>query len=540
LTLSQRQSDAGGDMKRAEKPRNRKLSVYLIKEEYQDYSSIIKDGFNGNEVSANGKNIGRLYIKSSFERRPSWLSFFDGIVEKNKLKELSSKSVSGVLLIKRRSRIYAITFGYGRNLLQMGCWEERFGLIVVLNKVSRDKIRIIDRKNLDTMLTHTRSQTSRQCAIEEFGLDVRQVLLQAVTGAPEDEKFGRYISGADALSIVYPATLINLDVKCDELLEAFTSRDYERKFPFVKCMAEVTNKLRIAELNQQMVRKIKSGQYDRLYLAIPDIVEWTNIAGFRFTPKEDSLHYDILIEDFLATVRNLGDLSIEYLKRRKVYQVYADSDLNEEKWSVFHCTNSEIEENGKTYILTEGRWYEIQSSFVAQVNDQIEKVPVSNLEFSPLNKNEKENDYNRRIALNNKAHYYLMDCKLINYGGGNSKIEFCDLFTTDHKIIHVKRYGGSSVLSHLFMQGLNSAKAFIADGQFRAEVNKHLPKGHRFSVLGKPDASKYEVVYGIICGSAGELPMVLPFFSKMTLVNAWIELTTLLGFRMSIFGIKIR
>ena len=85
-------------MKRTEQLKNRRLSIYLIKEEYREFSSIIKAGFNGIEVTANRKSIGMLYLKLTSERRPSWLSFFDGSVEKDKLKEVSNKSVSGVLL----------------------------------------------------------------------------------------------------------------------------------------------------------------------------------------------------------------------------------------------------------------------------------------------------------------------------------------------------------------------------------------------------------------------------------------------------------
>src|SRR2546425_6910223 len=36
------------------------------------------------------------------------------------------------------------------------------------------------------------------------------------------------------------------------------------------------------------------------------------------------------------------------------------------------------------------------------------------------------------------------------FRSGYSRVEFCDLYTDSQDIIHIKRYGGSSVLSHLF------------------------------------------------------------------------------------------
>ncbi len=56
-----------------------------------------------------------------------------------------------------------------------------------------------------------------------------------------------------------------------------------------------------------------------------------------------------------------------------------------------------------------------------------------------------------------------MDKKNIPYGGGYSRIEFCDLFSKSKQMIHVKRYGGSSVLSHLFNQGLVSGECTPQD-----------------------------------------------------------------------------
>lgn len=50
-----------------------------------------------------------------------------------------------------------------------------------------------------------------------------------------------------------------------------------------------------------------------------------------------------------------------------------------------------------------------------------------------------------------------MDRQLISYGGGASRIEFCDVLSDSGQRIHVKQYSGSSVMSHLFNQGLVSA-----------------------------------------------------------------------------------
>jgi uncharacterized protein (TIGR04141 family) len=154
-------------------------------------------------------------------------------------------------------------------------------------------------------------------------------------------------------------------------------------------------------------------------------------------------------------------------------------------------------------------------------------------------KGEKEPDYLQRLYDSNSEYYALMHGKMIQHGGGHSQIEFCDFFTKDRKIIHVKRYGGASVLSHLFVQGVNSARTFLSDTEFRKKVNEELPKTHKFP-SDKPFAVKeYEVVFAIISETADALPDKLPFFSKLTLARAMQELQDVMAFKMSLAGIRI-
>jgi len=150
---------------RKRKPNNRKLSVYLMKEEFQKFESIVKERPDEYDVKHGARIMGKLYIKAMRGHCPAWFSLFNGSVQEGLRGKLDNRIVSAAFLLKRKGRVFAVTFGYGRSLLKQGTWEERFGLMVVLNSIDREKIRIIERKNLDTMLTQTRTQTSRKCAM---------------------------------------------------------------------------------------------------------------------------------------------------------------------------------------------------------------------------------------------------------------------------------------------------------------------------------------------------------------------------------------
>jgi len=520
------------------KPNNRKLSLYLVKSEYKDFKSVIRSQADEYEVKRGSRVLGTLYVKPMSGQRPAWFSLFDGSIQQSLQDTLKSRSVSAVFLLKRDGRIFALTFGYGRSLLKQGAWEEQFGLKVVLNSIDRDKIRVIDRKNLDTMLTHTRTQTSRKCAIEEFNLDVQQILLKAVMGEPREKTLGSSISGADALSIICQVTLDTIEDKCDHLLKAFESQDYKKSFPWVNNVSEVTNKKTIQELDNQLVERIKAKKWDRLFLAVPEIVEWTNIDGFKFKESDNEVHPDILLPDFFNAIHNPEYLSSQYLRQRHVFQVSAESGMAEPRWSVYHCLNCEITNNEKAYILTESKWYEINSSFVSRVNARVKAVNKYSIQIA-AKKDEKESDYCRRLCESDPQRYALMDQEMIQYGGGHSRMEFCDVFTKHQELIHIKRYSGSSVLSHLFSQGVNCARVFISDLEFCERVNQKLPTSHKFVAKKLPVSKDHNIVFAIISETADHLPESLPFFSKISLMRATQELQDVMGFKVSLAGIEV-
>jgi len=169
--------------------------------------------------------------------------------------------------------------------------------------------------------------------------------------------------------------------------------------------------------------------------------------------------------------------------------------------------------------LSNGKWYEVENDFAKQVNTGYQQLRDSNSSITlPTYKCKNENEYNENTA-KNSDNFCCMDKKLISHGGGYSKIEFCDLYTKDKKIIHVKQYGGSAVLSHLFSQGVVSGELLLADGEFRKKVNEKLSDSHKISnANNKPNPSDFQIIFAIISSSSKQLE--IPFFSKVSLRNA--------------------
>jgi uncharacterized protein (TIGR04141 family) len=165
----------------------------------------------------------------------------------------------------------------------------------------------------------------------------------------------------------------------------------------------------------------------------------------------------------------------------------------------------------------------VASDFVSQVNAYYRDVPRLQTGL-PDYDDDSEEAYNERVAADSTQQYALMDRKIIMVGGGYSKVEFCDLLSQGKDLIHVKRYGGSGVLSHLFMQGVVSGQLFASDADSRESVNEFLPASHKLQdIKARPDLTPYRVVFAIVSSEAGT-DLTLPFFSRLSLRHALLTL----------------
>ena len=165
-----------------------KLSIYLIKKEYDKDRKILK---NIDQLEKeNLKNVGRFYYCKSQNKPPLWIkNFFSKAITKNL--KLFNAITKGVLLVRiktqKYSRTFAVTFGYGKTLLKTDVYEEKFGLKVTLNTVDPERLRKIDKKNMSIMPKDTTEQLTSFGGISNFGIDIEQDLIQSVTGNPSEE-----------------------------------------------------------------------------------------------------------------------------------------------------------------------------------------------------------------------------------------------------------------------------------------------------------------------------------------------------------------
>jgi uncharacterized protein (TIGR04141 family) len=521
----------------ARRAAQRTLTIYLINQGLTDPGVILRPGTDHHLVAVNNRRIGDLYVKAGDPHPPPWVTFFvDTTLD---LTTVQGMSTSAVLLIAASNRVFAVTFGFGRLLLQPGTTDDRFGLKVTLNAVDHTKIRSVDRLTLDSPAPHSQIQASRAVNITDFGLNIDQDLLRAVTGNPIDTTLGKRLTGKDALRTTGSFTLNDLPPLLQRYLTESKKTDYRNHFPWVDNIQEVKNPAQRDALDQELEARLQSEELDAVWLAVPERIDWQSIDAFTYSASPTADQYaDIHLRIFLDGIRDPTGVRIEALKHRyRVYAIGADAGGVIHEWPVYQCIYAELEHSGAQYLLNGGTWYNVDATFRDRIEHSYRRIPRRRADLPDALQNEGEPAYNKRVAREDPAMYALMDQKNIRYPDPKSPIEFCDLYTTNQELIHVKHYSGSSTLSHLFAQGVTSGALFAQDAGFRRAVNVKLPATHRVANAAQPlPPRSYTVTYAII--SMSPRPLSIPFFSKVTLSHVTKALQAL-GYRTQLAKISV-
>lgn len=514
------------------------LTVFLIKKGITKLDQIIPTHkeLDHQKIALSGKHSGQLFYTSSHPVSPRWVRrLFKHYSSDLKLKVTT---VSGIFVVELKHRIFALTFGQGRHLLDPDVYEERFGLKVTLNSIDPEKLRTVDKETFETNPLRSRAQASKAAGIAEFGVNIDQDIVRAVCGVPKDKSLGSNMAGRDALSVRVQVDLENLHEKLTAYLEKSEEEIYKKDFGWIDNISELRNATEIDKLNELLVTQLNKPNPQNVWLAIPTLVDWEEFGGFRYlsqkTGPEDD---DVALDAFLIAAKDHLPLDIDFLKKHRIYWMDATGNNPKEQWSIYRCTNAEVSIDGITHILTGGLWYKVDKNYLKSLNDDLAEIQQSDF-ILPNWLDEREDEYNSRVKNELGADVVLLDKDLVHITSEPGGIEFCDLYFKSKKIVHVKRYGGSSVLSHLFWQAAVSAELFISEDKFREALNIKLPVSHRLEdTKARPDPSKYEIVFAI----GSEVPglLKLPFFSKISFRNTYRRLKESMAFAVTYQKINI-
>ncbi|OAH25725.1 hypothetical protein AYJ10_11130 [Serratia marcescens] len=526
------------------------LNIFLAQKEFSNekFDFFISKMCKAYDINGVEDLDGKIFVKESKEKYPKWKGFIEKYRGGN-IEEIVSRSSSAVIIIRNEGRVFALTFGYGRSLIEHSYFEPDFGIKTALNMLKHDFLRSVDTFSIDDAPVQKRTQASSNIEISMFGLDVTKDILRSVTGTPLKGVPFKKISGGDsAICVGLELEPDEIKIYTKELLSRYKNNLYKKNFSWVDNLRRIKDLKKTSTLDEILIKEIKSGNVEDINILIPEIIDPADIESFSFTRSKHKRSYEIVKEDYIKNLPIQG-ITIENIKKDKLF-VFNHQQI-ETNYSVYKCINFEYKKEKSKYILFLGNWFEVDSLFVESIDRDLEKIPLSNIALpniamiknddGKIIKTETEGDYNIRASEENG--YLLLDRKLVKSRKTTTSIELCDLADLDNKIlIHAKqKKGGSSGLSHLFAQGNVSAELILSDDEFRKGARKVLQKefGKKEMALIPEKgikSSDYEIVF-LIMGSKREcVKEKLPFFSKVNLANTYSNLIQK-GFKVSITGV---
>ena len=516
-------SDPGGVIMSATKT---KLTVYLLKEEIQEAKEAIDE--TNDFIIFRQIDDFHVFIKHKSEYTPSWVdSFFNGKI--NELKQLSAPCVVAIkrITVSGGPRFFALTFGNVRSLLKQDSIEERFGLKIALNSIEREGIRKISKSCIGTNQKRTEEQMPRGCSIDEFGFDIERDLIKNVSGRVNNELLEKsMVSGSDSFAVSVGRSIDDIDDFLIHLYDYYKRDDYKKAFAWLDNIAAIKNDSELKkQLDSILLQEIKTEHYEAVWMAVPEVLRWEEIDHFEVQgDKEhyDDIRIDAVIHSFkheIESIENFKQKTIKAIRKDRGEEIY-------QSWTAYKCLIGEITYEDHQYVLSDGKWYEISRDYAQDVSDQYDQIELFEEGFPPFSEGANEDDYNGLLSKSIHEAVETHKVKLSLKRGQGNVIEPCDIYQ-NNTFIHIKRNGGSAVLSHLFNQGLVSAKLLLDRKlyeQFKTKAKEQIDdQSSSCNVSDSYVAKDTTIVFGIINHYASPRPKI-PFFSKVSLCTIAREL----------------
>ena len=229
-----------------DQPTLNQIRVYLIKEGTPLPDGALRlDGHTETfQVDVHGLR-GHLVVARPPTRRPDWLPFIEDVLG-HEVSYQGNSHISAVLLLERGEKTYALTFGFGRHLLDPEALEPDFGLRTAAGLIDPGAIASVDSRAFEATVLQVRRQSSRGTGTRAIGLDVGREMLRAIAGEMLDESLGTRVTGSDSLGLTAALDASQLGPRLDALGATFAecgfrSNPITRFAPIRSVVSEVSD-----------------------------------------------------------------------------------------------------------------------------------------------------------------------------------------------------------------------------------------------------------------------------------------------------------
>ena len=482
---------------------------------------------------------------------PAWQRFVQDALA---LQDFARSSLSlGAIIFdaidyQNTTRWLAWTFGSGSRALKRSATDPRFGLLVALNAlaaghVSDDnepsshkgvKLSDLRYRQRGPYAQQTGHRSTRGIPLSGFRMDPQSDLLSAVGGHTADPMLVDVLGGR---SVRFRADVSNLDdlTRLEaQIVQRSIDDAYRAEFAWVDNVTLIEDEDVIATLRTELANQVlQTPVPPTVDVILPDDlldVDDTRSIQYVLPPKKWQTQAD-------STTLTVSQVA--YLLRKHGEGHETDGLADELRFldasrsligsqTIFECLSAELSLAGYEYIAYDGDFYRVEPGFVRNIDAEIETIQEARCKL-PCYEGSDERTFNTKVGAECSNDFVVLDRSLI-YLANQTGVESCDMVGRPGTLIHVKRRGKSSTLSHLFMQAVNSCELLTGSADARDQLRQmvlssaatdHL-KSDILNIADKLDQGHrgLQIVFAFLGDWRGKTVLNLPLFSRISLVQA--------------------
>lgn len=522
-------------MTKNNKKSSHSISIRLHTNEVENYEEVLRraykeGGSSPAQVSVIDRKYGQgvAFFLTDQPSHPEWANDFETfIASKNKIPENRYSKAVIVLKVtsrKGQTRFMSIAFGYGESLLDSSKYESDFGRNIAAQKVpdsrvlSAGTLQISDAIiQMEKQYMGTKNSGMRQLVTSQSEFP------SSISGTWRNGEVETKLEGRG--SLLKAKRLMDLSELVNDLkiyLEAYL--DPAGMAEWATRLTQITSGGLKDKLASMLMERLISNDLE-YGVAWPDYKSVDELS----TDLLKNIPGDTPVKQIKWYVKHQVDVDPNYgpsqlLKKIRRSKLNARDD-NGVVVSVplYSSILAELIDGGHRYLLFNGSWYQVKQDFYNSLEEKLRSVPIYEMTLPALTS---KHDNKGKLCYENEGDYNIKLTKSIDGGRLFDKVNFknsqgnrfvgveepADVITRRRELFFVKKGDSSAALSHLFLQGLVSAKLLARDGtgEFRHFVN-HVLGVHPDVFSDDIMNSDVTLVFVIIRKSSR-----LPFFSMVS------------------------
>jgi uncharacterized protein (TIGR04141 family) len=497
-------------------------------------------------------------ILRRFRGMPPWQEFLKELLNIESFGVASAESLGAAIFCaispenadSTNMRWIAWTFGSASRSIRRSAVDPRFGLLATLNLMAlslpgptegpeastqhgKAQLREIRYRTNAPYVQQTGHRAARDIPLDGFRVDRSSDLVATVGGTGADPALSTStILGGRSLRFRAAVNKITDLVDLAGIaINRSRSADYRQVFGWIDNVRPVEDVDLESELRTQLASELVSNpNLPSIDTILPDdLIEVGDDRSIRYIvfPRERGTgqgRTTLALSSIAAFLSKSGDPVVALDAELRFLD---ESKERIGTATVLECLSGNLRLNGSDFIAYDGVFYQVNHKFIEQLNIELERIPESTLTFPPYH-GETEPAYNSKVGRGYSREFIELDRALITFPG-ESGVEASDLVAANGALIHIKRKGKSSTLSHLFLQAANSCELLRREPEAWDQVRKMMQqRAHNADIArsaaeaqikGEQSREGVEVTFGFLGDWRGKSTANLPLFSRISLVN---------------------